>query len=108
MNYAEMILPEFDREMANTRVRLQDWPATMDGYAHSSCTPRCCSLACWLMVVPGSVLPQLNLEERSVWVSITPMEVRHDQAAPPLRRYREGRHPQTPSPRQGPDLGPVR
>ena len=62
----------------------------------------------FLDLTDESVLPQSNLEERSVRVSITRTEVHHEQAASSLRRHREGRHPQTAPRRQGPHLGPLR
>ncbi len=54
------------------------------------------------------VLPQSNLEERSVRVSITATEVHHEHAASSLSRHREGRHPQEAPHRQGSGLGPLR
>src|SRR3972149_6027582 len=61
-----------------------------------------------LLIRRRRVLPQSNLEERSVWVSITPTEVHDEQAASSLQRRREGGHPQAVPARQGPELGPLR
>ena len=62
-----------------------------------------------LLLDEGSVLPQLELDFWPAWVSLSLIGgLHHDPEAPPLHCPGEGRHPQTPPPRKGPCLRPLR